>query len=120
VRKYDKGESHLFCGHWNGSPLEIGLTTLLTDIPPGEVDHRHDYHEYYVVLDGAAELEVEDSVIPLRADTVVMVEPGERHRVISVSPGGVRWVIIKERSQPASKHPCEEPPNKAIDPTGLG
>ena len=50
-------------------------------------------------------LEVEDQRVPLRGGTVVMVEPGERHRVVFVDPEvGARWVIIKERSEPNSKH----------------
>ncbi len=43
--------------------------------------------------------------MPLRGGTVVMVEPGERHRVVFVDPQvGARWVAIKERSEPNSKH----------------
>ncbi len=50
-------------------------------------------------------LEVEEQRVPLRGGTVVMVEPGERHRVVFVDPEvGARWVIIKERSEPNSKH----------------
>ena len=94
MRVYEQGDTHLFCGHWNGSPLEIGITSLLRTVPDGEARHHHDYHEYYVVLEGSAELEVEGREIPLR----------ERHRVVSVAPGGVRWVIVKQRSEPDSKH----------------
>jgi mannose-6-phosphate isomerase-like protein (cupin superfamily) len=103
---YRRGDSHLFCGHWNGSPVEIGfLPEPLRRVPEGEVLHYHDYCEYYVMLDGFAELEVEGETVPLQADTVVMVEPGERHRVRCVDPDvGARWVIIKQRSEPNSKH----------------
>ncbi len=94
----------MFCGHWNGSPLEIGVTSLLRTVPDAEARHHHDYHEYYVVLEGSAELEVEGREIPLRAGTIAMIEPAERHRVVSVAPGGVRWVIVKQRSEPNSKH----------------
>jgi len=42
---------HLLCGHWNGSPLEIGLTGgTVTAVPRGEAYHYHDYHEYYIIL----------------------------------------------------------------------
>lgn len=104
MRVYEKTGSHLFCGHWNGSPVEIGVTPLLSAIPPSEAPHHHDYHEFYVVLDGEAELEVEGRAVPLRAGSVVMIEPGERHRVSHISARGVRWVIVKERSIPNSKH----------------
>jgi mannose-6-phosphate isomerase-like protein (cupin superfamily) len=106
MRTYLPSNSHLFCGHWNGSPVEIGLLPgPLRDVPAGETLHYHDYHEYYVVLEGSAELEVEGERVPLRGGTVVMVEPGERHRIVFVDPqAGARWVIIKERSEPNSKH----------------
>lgn len=106
MRTYKSSGSHLFCGHWNGSPLEIGfLPEPLTKVPSSEALHYHDYHEYYVVLEGRAELEVEGQTVPLRGNTVVMVEPGEKHRIVFVDPEvGARWVIIKERSEPDSKH----------------
>lgn len=106
VRIYERSGTHLFCGHWNGSPVEIGLAAApLREVPERELLHYHDYHEYYVVLEGRAELEVEGKLTPLRPGIVVMVEPGEKHRVVSVDPEvGVRWVIIKERSAPNSKH----------------
>lgn len=106
MRAYFRSDSHLFCGHWNGSPVEIGfLPTRLWQVPASEVLHYHDYHEYYVMLEGSAELEVEGEVVALRADSIVMVEPGERHRIRAVDPEqGARWVIIKQRSEPDSKH----------------
>ena len=110
MRSYRRGASHLFCGHWNGSPVEIGVTSVLTAVPRSEVLHAHDYHEYYVVLEGRAALLVEGETTPLEAGTVVMVEPGEKHRVSWVDPNaGVRWMIIKQRSEPDSKRIFEEP-----------
>jgi mannose-6-phosphate isomerase-like protein (cupin superfamily) len=102
MRTYNKRTTHLFCGHWNGSPVEIG-EGFLRAVPDSEVRHKHPYHEFYVVLEGEAELEVAGERVPLRAGSVVMVEPGEWHEVVSVSDQGARWVIIKERSEPDSK-----------------
>ena len=48
---YEKKNSPVFCGHWNGSPVEIGEGRL-TAVPESEVRHKHAYHEYYVVLEG--------------------------------------------------------------------
>lgn len=104
MRVYERSVATWFCGHWNSSPIEIGVTPLLRAVPDGEVRHHHDYCEYYVVLEGSAELEIEGRAVPLRADTIVMVEPGERHRVVAVGSNGVRWVIVKQRSEPNSKH----------------
>jgi mannose-6-phosphate isomerase-like protein (cupin superfamily) len=104
MKTYRKLNSHLLCGHWNGSPVEIGVTELLTKVPESERLHYHDYHEYYVVLEGDGSLEVEGSMVPLSAGSAIMVEPGERHRVVSIGSSGIRWVIIKERSEPDSKY----------------
>ena len=95
----------MFCGHWNGSPLEIGLQTeLLMEIPEAEIDHYHDYHEYYVVLEGEAELDVEGAKVKFEPGKVVMVEPGEVHSITWINPDkGCRWVIVKEKSEPNSK-----------------
>lgn len=100
----DSGDAPAWvCGHWNGSPLEIGMG-FRSEVGAGEVRHYHPYREYFVVLDGAAELEVEGALVPLRAGRVVMIEPGERHRVASVGVHGARWVVIKERSAPDTKY----------------
>ena len=103
MRIYEKSEGRAYyCGHWNGSPLEIG-DALLSAVPHGEVSHHHPYHEYYILLEGAAMLEVEGQTFEIKAGQVVMVEPGEKHRVVSISEQGVRWLIVKERSEPNSK-----------------
>lgn len=91
------------CGHWNGSPLEIGMGLRL-EVGSGEIRHSHPYREYFVVLEGTAELEVEETKVPLRAGMVVMIEPGERHKVNSVGDAGAQWVVIKERSEPNTKY----------------
>jgi hypothetical protein len=104
MKVYTRTDSHLFCGHWNGSPLEIGLTGLLTRLPKGDVYHYHDYHEYYLILRGKGALLVEGREAPVEANSVVMVEPGERHRWAWIDPHeGIQWVILKERSAPNSK-----------------
>jgi mannose-6-phosphate isomerase-like protein (cupin superfamily) len=76
----------------------------MTRVPAGEANHYHDFHEYYVVLHGRATLRVEGKDVPLEAGIVVMVQPGERHRVIWIDPDvGARWIVIKERSTPDGK-----------------
>jgi len=111
VRVYQESESPWRCGHWNGSPVEIGLTTgVLTSVRPGEIYHYHDFHEYYVVLHGRATLCVEGKDVPLEAGIVVMVQPGERHRVTWIDPDvGARWIVVKERSTPDGKIVVPEP-----------
>ena len=108
MRIYQKSEESgdgpaWICGHWNGSPLAIG-TGLRSEVGTSEIRHHHPYREYYVVLEGSAELEVDGVLVPLHADMVIMVEPGERHRVVTVGAAGARWVVIQERSEPDTKY----------------
>ena len=105
-RELEGSHDHLFCGHWNGSPIEIGMQPeLLKEIPEAETYHYHIYHEYYVVLEGEAELTVEGDTVKFEAGKVVMIEPGESHSITWIHPEkGCRWVIIKEKSEPNSKH----------------
>ncbi len=110
MRIYGASESPWRCGHWNGSPLELIVTGIVRAIPAGEAYHYHNYHEYYVVLSGRAMLCVEGCDVPLAAEMVVMVQPGERHRLTWIDPDtGVQWIVIKERSAPDSKIVVSEP-----------
>jgi hypothetical protein len=36
-----------------------------------------------------------------------MVEPGERHMVVTVDKAGAHWIVIKERSEPNTKYTSE-------------
>ncbi|MEZ4729988.1 MAG: cupin domain-containing protein [Caldilineaceae bacterium] len=106
MRVYDKSTDKdtptWVCGHWNGSPLEIGMG-LRTEVGEREVRHHHPYCEYFIGLEGTAKFEVEGSVVELRPGVIVMVEPGERHQLLSVDEAGARWIVIKEQSKPGTK-----------------
>ena len=100
---------HLLCGHWNGSPLEIGVSGLAKHIPHGEVYHYHEYHEYYIFLQGRGALVVNGREIPIEGGQVLMVEPREPHRFAWIDPEvGLQWVIVKEKSAADSKVIVEE------------
>ncbi|CAN5692180.1 hypothetical protein BH24ACT5_BH24ACT5_04300 [soil metagenome] len=43
--------------------------------------HRHQT-EIYIVLDGSGVLEIDDSEVPLKPMTAVMIRPGQRHRAV--------------------------------------
>jgi mannose-6-phosphate isomerase-like protein (cupin superfamily) len=60
MKVYRKEDSHLYCGHWNGSPVEIGITEFLNAPPRSEILHYHEFYEYYVVLHGKGKLNVEN------------------------------------------------------------
>lgn len=104
MRLYKKGKSHLFCGHWNGSEIEIGLTENLKRIPGNNQLHYHPYKEYYLIIEGRGAIQVEDRIVSLSKEMLLMVDPYEKHEWRSIDPFvGVKWVIIKEKSLPESK-----------------
>lgn len=104
MKIYRRTNSHLLCGHWNGSPIEIGLTSVMRAVPDSERYHYHNYHEYYIIIRGKGTVNVEGCDAPLEANTVLMIQPGERHRIAWIDPDeGIQWIIIKERSVPNSK-----------------
>ena len=104
MRLYKKGKSHLFCGHWNGSEIEIGLTKNLKSIPRDNRRHYHPYKEYYLIIEGKGAMQVEDRIVPLSKEMLLMVDPYEKHKWHSIDPvAGIKWVIIKEKSLPDSK-----------------
>jgi mannose-6-phosphate isomerase-like protein (cupin superfamily) len=110
VRIYREAETPWRCGHWNGSPLEILVSPVTMSIPQSEAYHYHEFHEYYVVLRGRATLCVEGSDVPLEAGMVMMVQPGEKHRLTWIDPdNGVQWIVVKERSTPDGKVIVPEP-----------
>lgn len=104
MKIFHREGTHLFCGHWNGSPVEIGMSELIHQVPETEAYHFHHYHEYYLILEGFGEMNIEGEMISLEAGTLIMLEPGEKHEIVSIdSKQGLRWVIIKQQSTPASK-----------------
>jgi len=109
MQLYEQTRSHLICGHWNGSPVEVGMTGLIEKIPRGEKYHTHPYREYFVVLEGSGTLLVDGEPHEVAGGTTVMLEPGEPHRWDEIGPEGIRWVLIKERSEPDSKIVLPEP-----------
>ena len=104
MKIFRRDGTHLFCGHWNDSPVEIGMSELIHQVPGSEAYHFHTYHEYYLFLEGCGVMNVEGKMISLKAGSLLMVEPGEKHEIASIdTKQGLRWVIIKERSTPDSK-----------------
>lgn len=84
--------------HWLREPLdcsELGLTVV--DAEAGwrgkEHDHGHDgQEEVYLLLEGEAELEVEDEVFDLGVGDAVRVDPGES-RQMTVGDAGALVVV---------------------------
>ena len=104
MKIFEKGKTQMYCGYWNGSPLEVGLISTIYEVPKREVLHSHPYREYYVVISGKGILEIDGKEVELISNNVIMVEPHEKHEVTWIDPDeGIRWVIVKEKSEPNGK-----------------
>jgi mannose-6-phosphate isomerase-like protein (cupin superfamily) len=64
-------------------------------LAPGRATQRH-YHaeteEIYVLLEGAAEMEVEGNRRRLRAGDAVLIPPGARHQIRAEGPDELRFL----------------------------
>jgi len=108
MKVFTAEDGPLFVGYRNSSPLLIGLTDRRFTVPEGESRHYHDFHEYYLVLAGQIEVEVEGRIVVLKGPSLLMVQPGEAHEMVWVDPGeGAQWVIVQEHSVEGGKHLAE-------------
>jgi len=103
VKKVDEMDA-IFYGSFKraGSELEIGSFGMnVIDFPPetGEGtyphhDHTHDdQEEVYLAWRGSGVLTVGDDEIPLDAENVVRVGPGQKRKVRS-GPDGMRLLVV--------------------------
>jgi len=104
MKVYKKSDKHLLTDHWNKSPVEIGLSRILSVLTEKERLRSHNYYEYYVILNGSLKLEINKQVVQAKKEMVVMVEPKEKHRIVWIDPKeGAKWVTIKQKSAPRRK-----------------
>lgn len=71
------------CGDFNGAPLNIAKA-VTDSVLEKETLHAHDGYEFYIFLKGKAEIEVNDKIIQVEKGDVILVEPGEKHRVLNI------------------------------------
>ncbi len=101
MKKFKVDEKNWYCGFWNSSPLEIGLFRGFSrkELYAREKLHFHkDFREYYLIIDGKMTLIINKKELLLKKYDLLMVEPGEIHRVTSLGPNGCSYVVIKEKS----------------------
>lgn len=68
------------CGDFNNAPLKIARA-ITKKVLEKEITHNHNGFEFYIFLKGKAELEVEGKIIPVLGGDVLLVEPGENHKI---------------------------------------
>lgn len=106
MKKYNYNEDGWFCGYWNQSPLQIKYSQGR----PLKVEnlHSHDFAEYYLVLEGKLTVNVNNEVVEVDQLELIMIEPGEKHKIIKKVPSECFYLIIKEKSYKQNKNFLEE------------
>jgi quercetin dioxygenase-like cupin family protein len=59
--------------------VAIGYNFLFSN--GGAEEHSHDSEHVFIILSGSCEFEVNNKIFSLNAGQVVVIEPGERHRI---------------------------------------
>lgn len=72
----------------DGAPLSLHVTSIRD-----AVRHYHrDTTEVYYILSGTGKMELNGDWVDLEPGTVLWIEPGTRHRL--VSEGGIKTVVV--------------------------
>lgn len=101
VKRIDELEA-IYGGAFKRARAELGISSFgmqIIDLPPGvtgypEHDHGEDgQEEVYIVLRGAAEMDVDGENVPIDPETLVSVPAGTKRKVL---PGetGARLLVI--------------------------
>ncbi|MDD2891766.1 MAG: hypothetical protein PHQ95_02270 [Candidatus Gracilibacteria bacterium] len=100
MKTFSKNPEGWFCGHWNGSNIQIKHSEgrPLRE----ESEHAHEFAEYYLLLKGSLIVEINKELFALKVMELLMVESGEAHR-ISAKSDDAEYLIIKEKSFPGNK-----------------
>jgi cupin 2 domain-containing protein len=71
----------------------VVIEHILSSAAVDPVEHDQDHDEWVIVLEGAASLEVEGSVVDLAAGDWLLLPAGRRHRVVATTRG-TRWLAV--------------------------
>lgn len=89
---------------------EVGLSVIEERVPAGEGEewHVHDVaRQFFYVLEGRAEMQMEAVTVPLVAGEGVHVEPGLAHRFSNPSDREVRFLVVSAPNTRGDRRPVE-------------
>lgn len=82
------------CGSFNESPLAMARAVTKKVLESEKLHSHKNGFEYYIFLKGKAELMVEDKKIKVSEGDIILVEPGEKHKLNKVIEE-VDYITIK-------------------------
>jgi mannose-6-phosphate isomerase-like protein (cupin superfamily) len=90
------------CDGWKMLDRE-NLSVIVEKMPPGasETLHRHKTAtQFFYILKGAAEFEIEGEKLTVAADEGIEIEPLQNHKISNESEDDLEFIVI---SQPTTK-----------------
>ncbi|MDD4332851.1 MAG: cupin domain-containing protein [Patescibacteria group bacterium] len=83
--KSDRQTDDFYFGDYGEIPIGVSFVTIDKNNQDEMQDKLH-YHlkskEFYIILEGEGILEVENKEIILNSNSMIMVEPNEKHRIV--------------------------------------
>ena len=93
--KTDRASDDFYFGDYGQISIAISSATINENGVSGDKLHFHKKgQEYYMTTQGAGLLIVEGEEVELNPNTLVMVEPGEKHKIIAATKTPFSFIVI--------------------------
>ena len=82
--KLDKKSNNFYFGDYDEIPVGVSFATLSKNgINKDKLHYHKKGYEFYITTQGSGIMEIEGKEIELNNEQMVMVEPGEKHKIKS-------------------------------------
>ena len=91
-----ESENYYF-GNYGEIPIGVSFATI-NESNKNEIKDKLHYHvksnEFYIILEGEGILEIEGKEFVLNSDSMIMVEPNEKHKITKATKLPFRFIAI--------------------------
>lgn len=102
MRRFDKSRkewrrgNHFYFGDFDDIPAAISYVRATSDDEIGQETKHYSRagYKYFFVIDGQLEVEVNHEKLTIGPEQVLMVEPGEVHRVLRATEFPCRFIVF--------------------------
>ncbi len=93
--KTNRNSRDSYFGNYGEIPIGLSSATMSTVSKSDDTLHFHKKSiEFYLALEGSGTIEIEGRDYALEPDSLVMVEPGEKHRVKSSTKAPFSYIVF--------------------------
>ncbi|NQU99683.1 MAG: cupin domain-containing protein [Parcubacteria group bacterium] len=86
-----------YFGDYSEIPIGVSFSTI-GESNKNKIKDKLHYHkksnEFYIILEGEGTLEIENKEIALDRNSMIMVEPNEKHKITKVTKTPFRFIAI--------------------------